>query len=41
MTDIQNYFNQPVKNDLITYDNTRKNVVGQGDDYTIAYLFIN
>ena len=41
MTDRRNYFDQPVKNDLITYDNTRKNVVGQGDDYTIAYLFIS
>ena len=41
MTDRRNYFDQPVKNDLITYDNTRKIAVGQGDDYTIAYLFIS
>ena len=41
MTDRRNYFSQPVKNDLITYDNTRKIAVGQGDDYTIYYLFIS
>ena len=26
--------NQPIKNDLKTYDNIRKIVTGQGDDYT-------
>ena len=27
------FFNQPVKNDLITYDNIRKIATAQGDDY--------
>ena len=30
----QNFFDQPVKNDLRTYDNIRKIAIGQGDDYT-------
>ena len=29
-----NFFDQPMKNDLNTYDNIRKNATGQGDDYT-------
>ena len=28
-----NFFNQPVKNNLITYGNIRKIATGQGDDY--------
>ena len=32
MTNRQNFFNQPVKNDLITYKNIRKIATGQGDD---------
>ena len=28
------FFNQPVRNDLITHDNNRKNAAGQGDDNT-------
>ena len=31
-------FNQPVKNNLITYDNIRKITTGQGDDYTTGCL---
>ena len=34
MIDGQNFFDYPVKNDLITYDNIKKRATGQGDDYT-------
>ena len=34
MIDGQNVFDQPVKNDLRTFDNIRKISIGQGDDYT-------
>ena len=30
----KNFFDQPIKNDLRTYDNIRKMAIGQGDDYT-------
>ena len=36
--DGKNFFDQPVKNDKITYDNTRKIATGQGDDYTTGHL---
>ena len=32
------FFDQPVKNDLRTYDNVRKITVGQGYDYTTGCL---
>ena len=39
----KNLFNQPTKNDLRTYDNIRKTVTGQCDDYTtgcfIDYIY--
>ena len=38
MIDGQNFFDQPVKNNLRTYDNTRKIVTDQGDDYTTGCL---
>ena len=38
MIDGQNIFDQPVKNDLRTYDNIRKIAIGQGDDYTTSCL---
>ena len=38
MIDGQNSFDQPVRNDLITYDNIRKIATGQGDDYTAGCL---
>ena len=38
MIDGRNVFDQPVKNNLITYDNIRKTVTGQGDDYTTGCL---
>ena len=32
--DGRNFFDQPVKDNLITYDNIRKIAAGQGEDYT-------
>ena len=32
MIDGKNYFNQPIKNDSITYNNIGKIAPGQGDD---------
>ena len=32
MIDRRNFFDQPIKSDLKTYDNIRKIVTGQGDD---------
>ena len=34
MIDGQNVLDQPVKNDLRTYDNIKKIAIGQGEDYT-------
>ena len=36
--DGQNFFDQPVKNNFITYDNIRKIKTVQGDDYTTGCL---
>ena len=38
MIDGKNFFDQPVKNNKITYENIRKVATGQGDDYTTGYL---
>ena len=38
MIDGQKIFDQPVKNDLRTYDNIKKIATGQGDDYTTDCL---
>ena len=38
MSDRRNFFDQPIKNNLITYDNIRKIATGQGDDYTTGCL---
>ena len=38
MIDGRNFFDQPIKNDLKTYDNIRKIKKGQGDDYTTGWL---
>ena len=38
MIDGKNFFDQPVKNDLITYENFRKIATGQGDDYKTGCL---
>ena len=34
----RNFYDGPVKNNLITYDNTQKIATGQGDDYTAGCL---
>ena len=38
MIDGQNFFDQPVRNNVITYDNIRNISTGQGDDYTTGCL---
>ena len=38
MIDRENLFDQPVRNDLITYDNSRKIAPGKGNDYITACL---
>ena len=38
MTDGKNFFNQPVKNNKVTYGKIRKTATGQGDDYTNGCL---
>ena len=34
----ENFFDQPIKNNKITYDNIRKIATGQGDEYTTGCL---
>ena len=34
----ENLFDQPVKNDKVTYESTRKICTGSGDDYTTGSL---
>ena len=38
MIDGKTLFNQPVKNDKVTYENIRKIATDQGDDYTTGCL---
>ena len=38
MIDGKNAFDQPVKNDKVTYEKIRKNATGCGDDYTTGCL---
>ena len=38
MIDERNSFDQPVKNNFITYNDIRKIATGQGDDYTTGCL---
>ena len=38
MIDGKNFFDQPVKNNKVTYGNIRKIATGQGDDYTTGCL---
>ena len=38
MIDGKNFFDQPVRNDIVTYENIRKIAIGQEDDYTTCYL---
>ena len=35
---IKNFFDEPIKNDKITYENIRKVATGQGNDYTTGCL---
>ena len=34
----KNFFDQPVKNDKVTYENIRKIATGQWDDYATVFL---
>ena len=34
----ENFFDQPMKNNKVTYENIRKIATGQGDDYTTGCL---
>ena len=34
----ENFFDQPIKNNKITYDNIGKIAIGQGDDYSTGCL---
>ena len=38
MIDGKNFFDQPIKNDKVTYENIWKIAMGQGDDYTTGCL---
>ena len=38
MTNGENFFDQPIKNNKVTYKNIRKIATGQGDDYTTGCL---
>ena len=38
MIDGKSFFDQPVKNDKVTYKNIRKITIGRGDDYTTGCL---
>ena len=35
---VKTFFDQPINNDTKTYENIRKTVTGQGDDYTTGCL---
>ena len=34
----ENFFNQPIKDNKVTYENIRKVAIGKGDNYTIGCL---
>ena len=36
---VKTFFDQPINNNLKTYDNIRKIATGPGDDYTTGCLF--
>ena len=38
MIDGKNFFDQPIKNNKVTYENIRKIATGQGDNYTTGCL---
>ena len=35
----ENFFDQPIKNNKVTYENIREITTGQGDDYTTQYSY--
>ena len=45
MVNGESFFDQPIKNNKVTYENIRKIATGQGDDYTtgslLSYQYIN
>ena len=38
MIDGKNFFDQPIENNKITYENIRKVATGQGDDYATGWV---
>ena len=38
MIDGKNFFDQPIRNNKVTYKNIRKIATGQGDDYTTGAI---
>ena len=38
MINVENFFDQPIKNNKVTYENIKKIATGQGDDYTAGCL---
>ena len=38
MIDAKNFFDQPVKDNKVTYENIKNVATGQGDDYTTGCL---
>ena len=40
MVNGENFFDQPMKNNKVTYENIRKIATGQGDDYTTGFLSV-
>ena len=38
MIGCRNFFDQPIRNDIKTFENIRKIATGQADDYTNGYL---
>ena len=38
MIDVRNFIDQPIQNDIKTYENIPKNTAGQRDDYTTICL---
>ena len=45
MTDVKNFFNQPINSNIKTHQNVRKIATGQGDDYMtdclLVYFYFN
>ena len=41
MIDGQNFFDQPIRNNSLTYDSIQKTATGQGDDHTTGSLLVH